>query len=111
MILYYVRWVVLPLLLTCCAGAYLTTLFCRFAEWRGWRVRWVFGFLAAAAAGVLTILFIWLGVSLQPGANGVNDEGEFCRSVFIRVSAPALVPALFEVWHYRRRIRNAADDR
>ena len=108
MILYYIRWVMLPILLTCCASAYLTTLLCRFAEGRGRRVWWVFGFLATAAAGVLTVLFIWLGVSLQHGANGVNDEVGFCVSVFIRVSVPALVPALFVIWYYRRRIRNAA---
>jgi hypothetical protein len=93
---YYILWVVLPFLLTCCASAYLTTLLCRFAKWRGWRAHDPFH---------LAGFFPWTWWSKI----GKTDEGEFLRSVFIRVSAPALVPALFVVWHYRRRIRNAAD--
>src|SRR6266705_4240561 len=103
--IYYICWFVLPIVLTCCASAYLASLVCPFALWRHWSVRWYFGFVGAIWSSVLALLFIRLGLSLHPGEIGKIDEGEFFVSMFIRLSVFALAPALLVVWYYLRKKR------
>ena len=100
----YMCWEMLPIVLTCCTSAYLTSLLCRFAQWRHWKLRLGFGFIGAIGAVSLTALFVWLGLSIQHGAVGQIVE-EYLRSRLLVVSAFALAPALLVAWYYRRRLR------
>jgi hypothetical protein len=65
-----------------------------------------FGFIGAVGAGTLTVLFIWLGLAIAHGEIGKIDEAAFLLSIFLRVSACALVPAFVVAWYYRRRFRH-----
>src|SRR6266568_2721816 len=97
---------ILPGLLVVVVGSYCTSVVCRLALGRHRRVGWNFGFLGAAAAAVVSIGFMFLGLSLQPGQTPYF--GLFLdRMLIICIggSVFALFPAEVLVWFYRRRFR------
>ena len=96
-------WQVLPILLTCCASTYLTSLLCRLAKWRHRSVRLYFSFLGAFGAGVLAVLFVWLGLTIPRGEVGNFEASAFLGSMFLEVAGCALVPAFAVAWFHRRR--------
>ena len=103
---YYLNWYsVLPIVLTGCVSAYLTILKCRFAQKRHKKCPWRVAVFSALTAGLVTVLFIWLGLSLPPGEMG--DVGpEFYLMAFIWVTSFALAPALLVWWCYRRNLKD-----
>ena len=104
---YYLCWFVLPVLLGCCASAYLTSLLCRLTRHRRRIVRWYFGLVGAIGAGTLAVLFICLGLFLSRGEMSGFDFVEFLGSIFIWVTAFAVVPGLVVTRFYRRRYGDA----
>ena len=100
---YYLCWFVLPIALTSCASAYLTSLVCRLARWRHRVVRWYFALVGAVGASIVAILFICLGLFLPRGAMSGFDSVGFLGSIFIWVTAFAVVPGLLVTRFYRRK--------
>ena len=107
--LFYFAWVGLPVLLFCAGGVYLSSLACRLAGRRHWRVSWHWGVLGALGAAVLSAAFVWAGLSLRPGDWGKRVNcSELAAWVGIRAFCFAIAPALLTVWYYRRKFRYEA---
>jgi peptidoglycan biosynthesis protein MviN/MurJ (putative lipid II flippase) len=104
---YYLCWFVLPIALTGCVSAYVTSLGCRFARKRHKKCPWRVAVFSALTAGLVTVLFIWLGLSLPPGEMIDVDPVEFYGTVFVWVTSFALAPALLVWWYYRRNLKDA----
>jgi hypothetical protein len=85
-------------------SAYLTSLLCRFARWRQRGVRWYFGFVGAIVTGLLVILFISLGLSIQPGQTPNAIFFFIWALEWLPVSV--LPPSLIVTWSYRRKSGN-----
>jgi hypothetical protein len=98
--------VILPVLLVAAVAYYFTSLLCRFARWRRWRVSWHFGLLGAAAAGISAASVVWLGLSLQPGSWGKVDMTSGLYWLCIIGGALGVIPSEIVVWYYRKRFRN-----
>ena len=106
-LLSYLLWYVLPVLLFCTTGVYVSSLTCRLARRRHWRVSWHWGILGAVGSAVLAAAFVWVGLSLPPGDLGkYGMPSEVSWWVGIRAFCFAIVPALLTVWHYRRKFRH-----
>jgi hypothetical protein len=86
------------------ASAYLTSLLCRFARWRQRDVRWYFGVVGAIVTGLLIILFISLGLSIQAGQTPNAIFFFIWALEWLPVSA--LPPALVVIRYYRRKSCN-----
>jgi len=104
----YFVWLVMPVVLFCATGVYLSSVACRVARWRHWRVSWHWGLLGAAGSAVLSAAFVWVGLAFQPG-EVYPKVFETCSQLLwglgIRAFCFATVPALVTVWYYRRKFR------
>ena len=59
--------------------------------------------MGAFGAGVLAVLFVWLGLTIPRGEVGNFEAGAFLGSMFLEVAGCALVPAFAVAWFHRRR--------
>lgn len=86
------------------AAAYITSLLCRFAEWRGRQATWGLAPLGAIAAGALTVMFLDQGDIFRPSEwSKGNMPLTFSVLFFFPVSSGiGLVLALAVVGHYRQ---------
>jgi hypothetical protein len=97
---------ILPTLFVVAAAAYVTSLVCRFARWRHWRLRWHFCLIGAFAGGVCGIGLFWLGTSLQPGIWGKGDLRPYFLFLCAVGSGLGTIPAGLVVQHYRKNIKD-----
>jgi hypothetical protein len=101
-------YIVLPSLPISLGAAYVTSLACRFADRRGWRLNWHFGLFGTVVAGVLAGFFIGLANSLQSGGWGKLDPSFFFLWICASGSVFGLLPAVLVARHYRKRLRDPA---
>jgi uncharacterized membrane protein YesL len=102
---------IIPFLLVALMTSYFTSVACRLALSRHRSVHWSFALIGAGVAAVLTVGFIWCGLSLQPGQ--LPYLGEWLRwlsIVCIGGGLFALFPAEAVVWYFHRRRRQYDDD-
>jgi len=99
----------LPSLLISGLAAYMTSLACRLAHQRRWRLPWYLGLSAVMAATVLAGGSIWLFISLQPGSWGKSDPVPFFLWICASGVAFGLLPAELIVRHYRKKIGDVTD--
>jgi hypothetical protein len=69
--------ILIPVLLASASTAYLTSLLCRFARWRQWRIGWHLSFFGAVATFGLGVLTIMIAGYMQPGNWGEPKVGIF----------------------------------
>jgi hypothetical protein len=99
---------VLPSLWISAMAAYVTSLACRFADWRGWRSNWYFGLLGTVVAAGLAGCFIGLGDFLQYGGWGKSNPVPFYICICVSGSVFAVLPSVLVARQHRKRFRDTA---